>query len=82
MKAPAACGTRAGAIRHRREGTPVCRPCLDAAAAYMAEYRRAHAEWRARELRNSRARTRALAHLVRRHPQEYEALLLEALDSL
>lgn len=33
-----ACGTEAGAKRHRRAGEPVCRRCLDAAAA--AAYRR------------------------------------------
>lgn len=36
-----ACGTRRGAGIHRREGTPECRPCLDATNQYEAARRKA-----------------------------------------
>lgn len=36
------CGTYAGWNRHNREGTPFCRPCKDANAAYHRAYRAAH----------------------------------------
>lgn len=41
-EAPASpkCGTRAGYMEHSSKGTPKCRPCKDAHAAYMREYKR------------------------------------------
>ncbi len=33
------CGDRSAYYRHLRNGTPTCRPCRDAAAAAMDEYR-------------------------------------------
>ena len=34
------CGTRAGYMEHQTKGTPKCRPCKDAHAAYMRHYKR------------------------------------------
>ncbi len=79
MTTHAACGTYAGSQRHLREGTPMCRPCQDARAAYRVEYRAQHPDVRARERRNNLARARALTRLAQRYPQEYEALRLEEL---
>jgi hypothetical protein len=31
----APCGTRAAAARHRRNGEPLCQPCIEAERAYM-----------------------------------------------
>lgn len=39
LRAPAACGTRAGYDSHRRAGEPPCKPCTTANAAYMADRR-------------------------------------------
>lgn len=39
--APPACGTRAGYLKHGRDGTERCQPCRDAQAAYSRAYRRA-----------------------------------------
>ena len=38
-KAPARCGSRGGAARHRRLKEPVCFFCRVAEARYMAEWR-------------------------------------------
>lgn len=76
-------GTYGGAQQHRKRGDlPVCRPCLDAAAAYQREYRRFNEGHAERE--RTRQRVRHLAHeeLRDRHLDEwteiYEAALAEA----
>lgn len=58
------CGTRAGAITHRRYGEYLCPPCQNAERVYHRNNNR---------LRN-RARQRVLAELWRRHPVERQAL--------
>lgn len=37
----AACGTRSGYARHRKEGTPACEACRQAATRYTTDRRRA-----------------------------------------
>lgn len=41
----ASCGTNAGYVRHRRDGTPACAQCINAARDYKATRR-----WLAREM--------------------------------
>lgn len=71
-------GTYGGWNKHRREGTPTCAACRQAAKEYVDRWRIEHPESAARAVRTtnaaSRARSAALTMLKRRHPNEYERL--------
>lgn len=76
----AECGTDGGYQAHRRKGEAACGPCRTARRDYMREFRASRADVRANENRRARARLAALTELGRRYPDEYDRLVLEALQ--
>lgn len=66
-------GTSAGYQTHKREGKKPCKPCRDAYAAWMKEYRSRNQNWRS----GNAARTRAYTRLAERYRTEWHALYIE-----
>lgn len=69
-------GTRTGYNRHRRAGERPCDECRAVNNAYERERFAANPERVAHGRLLSKARSRALAALARRHPAEFQTLLL------
>lgn len=72
------CGTYAGMSRHRRRYEEPCAACKQAAADYVASWRRrteADGEQRAKARRAQR--WRAIQRLIDAHPDEFNQLLRE-----
>lgn len=70
-------GTRSGYLVHTREGSLACEPCREANRNYTNEYRGRNPEIRAKSRQYNKARWRALLQLSRRHPEEFNLLMLE-----
>lgn len=75
MAKKAACGTYAGCQAHRRRGEVVCQPCKDAGSAYMRGRRARNIDLVRQDERRRKVRRRAVAALVARYPEEFEALV-------
>ena len=73
------CGTTSAYQRHRRRGEEACDACKAALRTYQAEYRAANPNSRAKELRKSNARVRALWKLRLEYPQRFNELYAEEL---
>jgi ketosteroid isomerase-like protein len=73
----AACGTRSGYERHKRNDEIACADCKAAAAAYMRRHRTGNEEYRANQAALQRIRDEALLRLARIYRREYEALYAE-----
>jgi hypothetical protein len=66
-------GTSAGYQTHKREGKTPCKPCRDAYAAWMKEYRAQKSDWRAQQS----ARTKALTRLAHAYRDDFQRLYAE-----
>lgn len=78
-RAVAACGTRAGYMRHKRRGEEPCEPCAEANRAYFRAWRRTHPDVYKRRHSQGAARGRALTRLAQEQPGRYRALYGEEL---
>lgn len=76
---PAACGTRAGYMRHKRAGEDACEPCKEANRAYFRVWRRTHPDVYGRRYNRGAARGRALTRLAREQPDRFRELYDEEL---
>lgn len=72
-------GSYGGWQQHQKYGVPTTPECGCEAArnTYMRDYREAHPEVRQKDKQHARQRARALSRLAKKHPAEYERLLME-----
>jgi hypothetical protein len=72
------CGSRNGAVSHRRHKEPVCPACRTAANAHARAYYAASAD-SPRRLR-AKARSRALYRLRRECPERFAAIFAQEIE--
>ena len=68
-------GTYAGAQAHTKDSEPVCRPCREAATAYIRDWRKANGDAVARTYEDQKNRQKALRILAQRHPAELRGII-------
>lgn len=82
MTSSAPHGTYARYQQERKAGIEPCDDCRGACTSYMASWRLANPGNREREVGRSRARSRALSRLAKRHPGEFFDLFEQELGAI